>query len=177
MKKYVAAAVLTIFGFMAAGPFIAAYQIRNGVEQRDAVLLSEHIDYPTLRVNLKEQFNAALAKEAQPRATNTPFAALAMALASKLADGMVDLIVTPESLAELMAGERPRLKDKNNATAPSPTKAERRRKLYENSRFTYDNLSQFSIWIKNERSQEVRFVLTRYGLTWKLTNIVIPIDD
>jgi hypothetical protein len=169
MKKYVAAAVLTIFGFMAAGPFIAAYQIRNGVEQRDAVLLSEHIDYPTLRVNLKEQFNAALAKEAQPRATNTPFAALAMALASKLADGMVDLIVTPESLAELMAGERPRLKDKNNA--------ERRRKLYENSRFTYDNLSQFSIWIKNERSQEVRFVLTRYGLTWKLTNIVIPIDD
>jgi hypothetical protein len=45
--------------------------------------------------------------------------------------------------------------------------------LLRNSRWTVDSLSSVSLWVKAD-SDESRFVLQRYGLKWKLKNIIFP---
>ena len=46
---------------------------------------------------------------------------------------------------------------------------------FDNARYVFDNLNSFSIWVKSELGGEIRFVLIRDSLTWKLSNIVLPI--
>ena len=54
--------VIIIVGYVTAGPFITIYQIKSGVEDQDSDKLSEHIDFTTLRTNLKEQLNVLVVK-------------------------------------------------------------------------------------------------------------------
>lgn len=67
----------------------------------------------------------------------------------------------------------------NNPTLP-PWGAKKRplddEHLFKNARTSYDSLSSFSIWVPNDEGNEVRFVLNREGIKWKLVNIFIHTD-
>jgi hypothetical protein len=176
MKKIGGSAVLFVIiiaGYVTAGPFITIYQIKSGVEDRDSEKLSEHIDFPTLRTNLKQQLNVLVAREAESGVKdNNPFAALAMGFASKLGESMVDSLVTPSGLANLMEGKKPL---RSEGSEQSPGSGTPKLEPFKDARYTYDSTSKFSLWIKDGTGGEIRFVLTRDGLAWKLSNIVVPI--
>jgi hypothetical protein len=173
LKNIIFATALLVFGYVAAGPYITIHQIKSGVEQKDSEALSEYVDFQILRGNLKDQFNAAVMQKATAEMKNNPFAALAMGFVAKLAEGMVDSFVTPSGLASLMEGKKPLSEEKPQ---PYSANGERKQALFENSRYSYDSPNKFSIWVKSDNEREFRFVLTRYGFSWKLTNIIIPTD-
>jgi hypothetical protein len=176
MKKIVililiAALGMALLGYVAAGPFIAMHQIKSAMKQQDSEKLSSYIDFPSLRANLKEKFNASFMKLAAVDLKDNPFQALAMAFASKLVEGMVDSAVTPAGLANLMAGEKPQQVERGVATQASD---EQKPEPFNNAHYTYDSPSKFSARIKLGESDEICFVFTRNDLSWKLSNILLP---
>ena len=171
---------IVILGFLiyvAAGPFITIHQIKTGIDEQDSEKLSDNIDFPALRSNLKEQFNAVFIKESVNELEGNPFAALAMGLASQLVNNLVDAFITPSGLAALMAGKKPGVPE-DIKEEQSTQKAEvQKTELFKNARYSFDGFSKFSARIKDENEKEIRFVFARDGLSWKLTNIIIPLNN
>ncbi|MCI5218995.1 MAG: DUF2939 domain-containing protein [Candidatus Electrothrix sp. LOE2] len=175
MKKivWVAGVVLVlIVGYVAAGPYLTVSAIKTGIVEKDSEKLSENIEFPTLRQNMKEQLNATMMKNAATELKDNPFAALAAGFATKMVDGIVDSFITPSGLAALMEGKKPS-QGKNSDNTTQPKKDD----LFKNARYSYDSMSKFSIWVPNDKGGEARFVLNRGGISWKLVNLVIPMDE
>ena len=178
MKKILTIAALlfaALAAYVAAGPYIALHQIKTGVAHRDTAKLSDHIDFPVLRLNLKNQFAANIMKKAPSQMQDTPLASWLMDLGSTLIDGMVDTYVTPEGLASMMEGRPPKLIPFDNGKPRDPE--QQKRLLLKDARHSFDSPSQFSVWVTEIKGGEIRFVLNRDGLAWKLTNIVFPVKQ
>jgi hypothetical protein len=174
MKKIailIALIVIVAVGYIAAGPFIAIHEIKSGIEHQDSEKISGYVDFSVLRTNLKEQFNALFMKHAASELKDNPFAALGMAFASKLIDNMVDSFVTPASLTNLMEGKKPQ---QPQGIAEPKESSSQKPEPFKNARYTYDSTSKFSAWVKDDKGEETRFVFMRDGLSWKLSNILIP---
>jgi hypothetical protein len=185
----------TVIGYAAVGPFITLYRIRTALERQDPEQLSQNIDFPTLRQNLKEQLSALLMKEMAVDMRDNPFGGLALALGPRLVDGMIDSFVTPSGLASLIEGKASRQfttggagasraepNPGQNPSALTPPKAPPppsepaygKRGLFRGAQYGYDSTNKFSVWLDTEDGQHIRLVLTRDGLSWRLTNIVLP---
>jgi hypothetical protein len=170
MKRIVIAlgVALVLLGFAAyvvASPYLTLYRLKSGVEARDAETVAKYVDFPALRQNLKDQLQAALSKRLDPQ--QNPLAALAANLAVTFADPVVDRLITPEGLAELMAGQKPPLA----SSEPSPTSPAK--KPLEDATFGYESFDEFVVSVPSAGGA-IRFVLTRSGLSWKLSGIEIP---
>lgn len=163
--------MIAIVGYVAIGPFVTIHEIKTGIENQDSEKLASNIDFPALRENLKEQFNAYMMKQAATELQGNPFGALGMAIGEKIVDSMVDASVTPSGLSNLAAGRKPL---QVNGRSPSPSSGQGF-ELFKNAQYNYDGLSKFSARVIAESSGQVRFVFTRDGLSWKLTNIIVPI--
>jgi hypothetical protein len=163
--------LIVFVGYIFAGPYLTINSIKNGIVEKDAELLSENIEFPVLRQNLKDQLNAQIMKKTVPELGDNPFAALAVGFASKMLDALVDSIVTPSGLAAAMEGKKPHLNPKKNS---GPKEAPKKKDLFRDARTKYDSMSKFSIWVPDDKGGEIRFVLRRYGFSWRLVNIVIP---
>lgn len=173
MKKLhwiISLTVLAGIGYAIASPFIAIENIKSAVNERDSEQLSDNIDFPVLRQNLKEQLNAYMMKEAGSDLQDNPFGVLAIGFASKLTDGIVDSFVTPSGLASLMEGKEPA---KSVYKSSNPKESDEN-ELFRNARYTFDSFSKFSVWVPNNKGEEIRFVLGRSGIKWKLVNIILP---
>lgn len=165
-------ALVLLSGYLAAGPFLAVSEIKTGIVERDSVKLSQNIEFPVLRQNLKERLNTAVMRKASAEAKDNPWALLATGFATKMVDGVVDSFVTPSGLAVLMEGKKP--SRNRNARGDEPVEKD---ELLKNARYSYDSMSMFSVWVPNDEGQETRFVFQRYGLSWKLVNLIVPIDE
>lgn len=163
--------LILIVAYVAVGPYITKSSIKTGIIKDDVVKLSENIDFAVLKYNLKAQFNAKMLENVPPESKNNPLTALATSFATTVTDGLVETLTTPRSLSILMTG--------NNPTLP-PWGGKKRllddEHLFKNARTSYDSLSSFSIWVPNDEGNEVRFVLNREGIKWKLVNIFIHTD-
>ncbi len=115
--------------------------------------------------------NAAMLTEV---ATNdredNPFAALGAMLAGTIVDKAIDAYVTPAGITQLMAGES--LESENNSEADSSERAP-----FEGAEMSYASFDKFIINIPNESGSEGKFILRRSGIQWKLTEILIPLEE
>jgi len=176
MKKIVGIVLLMVVAvgiFAAAGPYIALYQIRSGVEKSDSEKIAAYVDFPALRTNLKEQLRAQMLKKESLKMKENPFDALAKGLASKMAEGMVDSFVTPAGLMKLLQGKK-RGQDRN--ADPSSKSSEPKSNPFQDADCNYDSINKFSVRVKDNKDREIRFILTRAGLSWKLSNIILPFN-
>jgi TonB family protein len=165
--------------------------MKVAVKQHDSEALSSCVDFPVLRMNLKDQFNAMMLQRSGRDLKDNPFGALGMALASTVLDNVVNAFITPAGLANIMEGHRPQQPDSGNEGENGPQaggglsqQSEAgeglretngpKRQPFKNYKYSYDGLSKFSAWVQNDEGQEIRFVFSRDGLSWKLTNILIP---
>ena len=196
MKKIViliAVCAVAIAGYAAAGPFWTIHRIKSAIESQDPEKLARLVDFPALRSSLKEQLTARVAKEAASGSRAVPFAGLAAGFSARLAEGLVDSVVTPAGITVLIgsllrqtgAEGRPEPgpsrgvakplpgPDPGEAKAPEGSVAPEL-ELFSNARYAYDGLSRFSVWVKEDRDLEIRFVLIREGLSWKLAEVILP---
>ena len=162
----IAVVLLGFAAYFVAGPYLTLYKLKSGVEARDAEAVAECVDFPALRQNLKDQLQAALAKRIDSQ--QNPLAALAANLAVTFADPVVDRLITPQGLAELMAGQKPPLASSEPSTPAPPAK-----KPLEDASFGYESFDEFVVSVPSAGGA-IRFVLTRSGLSWKLSRIEIP---
>lgn len=160
-------------GYIAAGPYITVAAIREGIADNDAEKLTENIDFPMLRQNIKDQLNASAKAESERNSENNIFSALMSGFKTKLIDNMVESMITPEGIANLMAGKKS-LSPQQPTSAPSPPPSQELKDVFKDARFTYDSIDSFSIWIPNTKNGEMRLVLQRRGVTWKLVNMSLP---
>lgn len=180
MKKLLWIAValaLGLAGCAVTGPYSTIQHIKSGVKNRDAAELEEYIDFPVLRENLKDQASAAMLKSVG--AEGGVLGALAGSFAKMVSGSVIDAFVTPQGLAKVMSGEltsliNPPKPEPEQPSADGQTEHQRRsEQLFKDARYAFDSASQFSIWAKDKNGKETQFILTRYGLKWRLTNIIL----
>lgn len=166
MTKSVGVLAVAALGYGAATPYITVYHLRSAAEQHDAQALSQYIEFPSVRESLKTQFNAVLMKQLQQTPLHdNPMAALGATFAGLLVDKIVEAYVTPEGLTQLMAGDKPKPTADGQPPASKPLA---------DARMSYQALDRFVVTVKDKRGNDIRFVLHRQGLEWKLTEILIP---
>ncbi|MBN1637065.1 MAG: DUF2939 domain-containing protein [Deltaproteobacteria bacterium] len=166
--------VVIIGGCLYASPYITLYRIKTATDQQDTQKLSQHIDFPTLRLNLKEQIGSTIKKNLSDKNKNgNPLAAFTMAIADILVNKTIDAFVTPEGIATLMKGDKPEVGKPNK---PKPSEKDNK-KLLGSAKMNYRSLNEFEIRVPNDTGNETTFILSRAGLKWKLTNIIIPMEN
>ncbi|MDR7134484.1 hypothetical protein J2X06_001668 [Lysobacter niastensis] len=181
MKKWFALlviALLAALGWLAAGPFMTVNAIREAIQAEDTAALSEHIDFPVLRQNLRAQVEDHLARRAGPDMQNNPWAAIALGLANSAIGGTVDALATPAGIGAVLQGRvlLHRLSgsgiDRNDSLAhtapPDPLR---------DARYRFESPSRFTATVHSGDGDPVVFVLHRRGLRWKLDDIRLPFDD
>jgi len=145
----VAATVFIVIGvYFALSPYLALRGLRSALYSGDSVVLEDRVDFPRLRENLKAQLNVAMLKNLNSELSANPFSALALGLASKLVEGMVDSFVTPAGIASLARGERP------DTGSIAPTSSSSTKEPFANARVTREALDRFSVWVPNDKGEE-----------------------
>ncbi len=176
----ITALALGLGGCAVTGPYSTVQHIKHAVKTRDEAELAEYVDFPVLRQNLKAQAGEAVGKKS---GLEGPLAGIAAGIVSALAGGVIDYFITPQGLARIMSGELSSLAIPPKSPSPdgsadhdSEPNKKPADKLFTDARYTFDALDQTSVWAKTKDSKETRFILTRSGLKWRLTNIVFDLS-
>lgn len=168
-----AVVVAALLAWTAAGPYLAVNAIRAAVANEDASALARQVDFPALRGSLKAQLDERIARQIGGNPDNA-IAMFGRMLASGLAGGAVDAMVTPTGLGALMEGR----KVWNRASGlPPPGKDDgvERPKPLQDAEYRYESTSRFTATVHDDQGRPVVFVLTRKGLRWKLSDIRLPL--
>jgi hypothetical protein len=169
----IAVCVALLGGYVVALPYITIANIGTSVQRHDQEKMVRNINLPVLRENFKRLLNGQLIKSnaIKMQDNDNPYATLKIfGLTRKMAEELTQAIITPAGLVNIMSGGK-LLQDGivvNQQTTEN-------RKIFENAKYSFDDINSFSAQVKNDHDEDVRFVLTRNGLSWKLTNIVFQI--
>jgi len=168
--KFSIAAVLILFSvWFFFTPHLTVSAMKSAAEARDAAKLSSYVNFPALKDSLKASFNAKMVSEIQKKKDGNPFSALGVAMAAALINPMIDALVTPESLAMLMEGEKPGHERNTTASAQSEPNTE--------TVMSYESFDRFIVTIKKKEKagEPIGFVFNRDSLfSWKLSAIRLP---
>ena len=104
MRKLLILPPLLIVVAYLAWPAIAAWQLRSALKARDHAAIENRVDWGTLRANLKQTVSLNLANESRNRDAGFLTKALKRSLGPLVAAKMVDMAVTPRTLASVLAG-------------------------------------------------------------------------
>lgn len=176
MKKWiwlVAALLLTLGAYVAAGPYLTIRAIQQAVQEDDTRALARQVDFPALRGSLKLQLDDYLVRSAGAEAQDSAFGRLGLRLASGLAGGAVDAMVTPIGLAGIMEGRR--VWRRVDVRAPPRAPGESAPMPLRDAVHRYESPSRFTATVYDEAGRPVVFVLTRKGLRWRLSDIRLPL--
>lgn len=166
LKLLAPAIVLAAASWLYASPYLAVNGMRSAAEARDAQRLSGYIDFTALKENLKGSLNAKITGDV--RASDNPLAAMGSALGAMIINPMVDVFVTPEAIAQLMKGQKPRLIGNSDDSKPG-AKAE--------TRMGYEGVNRFVVSVRKQGDEDepVAMVMQRDGLaSWKLVALRLP---
>ncbi len=173
MKIGIGAGVVLVLGYVFATPYITAYKMKVAAETQDGEALSEFVDFPALRQSLKDQMAVMLRKEmAEEVIEGNPLSAIGTAFGSMIVKGIVDEFVTPAGLMQLMKGRKPDSETYGGeATGQTPSDP------FSDTSMSYESFSKFSIITRDRESDvEVKLILRRRGIQWKLTEVILPIN-
>lgn len=180
MKKWwIAAAALGVLllGYLAAGPFLAVNAIRAAVQAQDMPALSRHVDFPALRGSLKLQLDDYLVRRAGPEVQSSAFGAIALRIASGMASGTVDAMVTPAGLAAIMGGRNLWQRAGGDAgRVDRDVRGEPATDPLQGASYRFESPARFTATVVDDSGQPVVFVLTRSGLAWKLSDVRLPLE-
>ncbi|MGZ9871938.1 DUF2939 domain-containing protein [Priestia endophytica] len=169
----IAVIVVLVGGYYYASPYLALNTIKKAAQAGDSDTVSKYIDYPSVRQSFKDQMNAMMAKELMNQDTDG-FAALGAMLASTMVDKMVDGFVTPEGMTLMLKGKDLRDAEQDSQDTQTAETQEQTKPEYEAG---YTSMNDFEVVIKDqEQSKEVKVLMVRDGLSWKIHKIAVPMD-
>jgi Protein of unknown function (DUF2939) len=147
-------------------PYSTIDNLKNATANRNSEALSESIDFPALRMSIKENVKAQVLKqmagaEAPTTVKMTP------AQVEKTIEPVVDKLVTPEGLDRLIHDKIPEAKIDLSNLDRDINKSD--------LTMGYESFDRFVVRItdKVDRSKNVSLILKRSGLGWKLAGIDI----
>jgi len=177
MKKLAwlsAIAAVLLLAYVVAGPFLTINAIRDAVRDENSRALSRQVDFPALRASLRLQLADVIVREAGPDLQSNLLGAIGLRLAGSAAGTGVDMMVTPVGLSALMRGQR--LWSLAGGASPAQVGADpAREKPLDDAHYRYHSPSRFTATVRDDRDRPIEFVLTRKGLSWKLSDIRLPI--
>ena len=176
--KWLVSVIVLLVVYVFASPYLVVYQIRAATQSHDAPALAKHIDFISVRTNLKDQLNQKIAGiTSQAGDDQRPFSRFGTALAGLMVDKLVDVYVTPSGMQQLMSGKKPQSPSTAPQKTPSNTPTTHTEKPDVTSSMSYQSLNTFVVSATGKTGDLVDVVLSRQGLTWKVTNIVLPLDQ
>jgi Protein of unknown function (DUF2939) len=140
-------------------PYLTISNMKNATENRNANALSQEINFPELRVSIKENVKAQVMKQMAGVATPE--------IVEKMVNPMVDKIVTPEGIEQLMQDKVPGTKIDLANLERDMAKSD--------IKMGYESIDRFVVHItdKVDKAKDVSLILKRDGLIWKLAGIDI----
>ena len=136
----------------------------------DTSALNDYVDFPTLRQNLKQQLNARANAHVNAALPSGILSQLATGIASGVVDTTVESLVTPTGLNKLVLGAS--LITGQPQGEPSGTLAKR----FDSGGGSFEAADRFVYTIKPTANRELTLILTRTGLSWRLTNVLLPAE-
>ncbi|KAG8153050.1 DUF2939 domain-containing protein [Burkholderia catarinensis] len=103
-----AVAAIAAICYAYASPYVALGRLKSAIDARDAQAISEHVDFPSLRISLKQQVTEELMRRIDAVKKDNPLAVIGVLIGSALVGPLVDAYATPEGVAALMSGLPPR---------------------------------------------------------------------
>jgi hypothetical protein len=168
-----AVALLLVWAWYMASPYIALWNLATALEQRDTARLSDHVNVRALRVSLSRQLAAEEVATARAGPISAPDRQAAAAALAALADPVMEHLLTPGGILDLLRA---------SAGSEAPDQPGRRVKL---SARSFTELIAASRWrgFRNvyfalppeeppERRFRLQFRLSRFK--WRLTTIDLP---
>jgi hypothetical protein len=166
MKKIVGVLValcLAVGVWWYASPLWTLHEMRQAAKAGDAQKLSEYVDYPALRENLKSEFRRGMTNEMAKHADDG-FAMFGSALALAVVNPVIDAMVTPEGV-QAMFDQRKQLDRVAPAKAKMPAAPQ-------DPIVDREGFSEFVVRDKDPTKGSL--VFKRSGLGWKLSGIAMP---
>jgi hypothetical protein len=149
-------------------PYLTLNNMKSATENQNIDALVSEINFPELRVSIKESVKAQVLKHISGNEAGTSGTdKMTPELVEKMVSPMVDKIVTPEGLDQLIQDKVPGAKidlaNLDRDIAKSDIK------------MGYESIDRFVVHItdKVDRSKNVSLILKRDGLAWKLAGIDI----
>jgi hypothetical protein len=102
------------------------------------------------------------------RASDNPLAAMGSALGAMLINPMVDMFITPEAIAQMMKGQKPKLAG-NSDDGKSDARTE--------THMGYEGVNRFVVSVRKQgdEGEPLALVLQRDGIaSWKLVALRLP---
>lgn len=161
---------LALIGFFVSGPYRALKGLQTAIAFDDANALNAYVDFETLRANLKRQLNARTQAKLNAALPNGLLSQIASGIAGSVTDAAVDELVTPTGLNQLVLGAS--LIGGQLQGQATGTLAQR----FESGSGSFEASDRFVYTIRATPNRELTLVLTRNGLGWRLTNVVLPIE-
>lgn len=203
-KLWTAVLVFMAFAvWQIASPYYTIYQIKQAVEQQDENKLARYVNFLVLKQNLKSQLQVKLQQHVEQQ-NGSFFGMLALATTEKTLDRLLDQLVSPSTILLYMNGKRP-FERKLNAiggwsqnqkkpqTMPvlvvgntvteqsmskSSTSDSKDLNTFKSNKHwttSFDSLSKFSVFQQRDNGTQIRYLLTRSGAGWQLSNIILPV--
>lgn len=165
--------IVALLLFLSAVIFLTPYLTVNNMKvaaaSRDATTLAHYIDFPILRENVKATAATKLASVMGTGQTPSALSNFGSAMAGAFIDHMVDILITPESIAMMLTGQMPndvvKKEDAASITADLDTS------------MGYEDMNQFAVSVKKKGTTNtpITFVLARENVVfWKLVGIRLP---
>ena len=169
-KLYLTISLILIGTWLYATPYLTIYSMKKAAENNNATKFSSYVNYPSLRESFKNTFKAAFNKEIMKDSDDglgTAGKAFGIALAAAFIDPLVDSFVTPESLAMMMEGKKPKDGARKEKTATNDNEKK------SNISMGYDGIDYFVLDAKDDKDEiQFSFVFKRKGIwDWELTSI------
>lgn len=101
-----------------ASPYLVLDRLKRAADARDVGTVNRYVDYPALRISLKEQVTELLRRRIETQKREHPFAALGALVGIALVGPLVDAYATPDGVAALLNGMPPR--GEPGETPPAP---------------------------------------------------------
>lgn len=100
-------AIVAAIVYAYASPYRALRNLKHAIDVRDAQTIDEYVDFPALRVSLKQQVTEELMRQINVRQRDNPLAIIGALVGSALIGPLVDAYATPDGVAALMSGMPP----------------------------------------------------------------------
>lgn len=156
----VASILVAVFVY-ALAPLLTISGIKTAAAKKDSAMLDEYVDFPALRRNVKDQLMTVAMGTYGDVGDNPLAGTIITTYANTIVGAAVDGYVTPSALFRLIEADR---SGKTVDTSPFINDAD----------YSLDSLNSYTITTYIRDADPVRFVLKRYGFSWKLANIIIP---
>lgn len=171
----IVAVVVAISAYLYASPYLVLNSIKKAAQAGDSEQISAYVDYPSVRQSFKDQMNAYMVKEMASKPTDG-WEALGAMMATAMVDKMVDAVITPEGMTLMLQGKDFKQSMKDHSKPSSDESSTSQAKVEYKTRYLSMNL--FEARLKNnENEKELKVILERDGLSWKVKKFVIPMDD